>query len=715
MYLDLLHATRRAEQRCRTVAVTLWVAALAASSHAATSYPHTAPSALAPAGGVIFFSNCTESEGCELWKSDGTPTGTVIVKDLYPGMPSSDPEAGLYAEGLYFFSASTPSGGRELWRSDGTAAGTSMIEDVYPGANGSSPRDLTAMNGAVFFTADDGANGRQLWRTSGTSAGTERVTSLPPVARGLRTVGGTLYFTSGVDLYRTDGTGPGTVWLDVQNASLPTVVNGSLFFVRDKSLWVIPSLGSTPTLLRTAGRAINQLTSVNGILFFRDEGQSGQDFTEDVWRSDGTSAGTFRIESITCYGFQNCAYPGTFVDVDGLLFYTVGLSEFPYVYLMKTNGVPNTATHIATFGYRWAVLNGNEVVYGVANANGTLYLSVADKRAPNTDFELWKTDGTAAGTVVVKDIEPGATASSFPQDLTPLGSMLFFTAQTSTTGRVLWRTDGTPDGTIQLTEHASTSISIDDVSLAEGNVGTTLFGLTVSLTWPSAEAVTVDFATEDDTAVAGTHYGGRSGTLTFAPGETTRVILVSVNTNTVAGPQKTFRVRLSHPSPGIVLGDDLGLATIVNDDPAGAAALVTVYRLYHDGTHEHLFTNDAREYAALPAFGWTQEGAAFQMWKTGGVYDGQSLVPLYRLYHSWTRQHHWTTDVVETRVLGEGAWKYEGIAGYVLPSAATGAVPLYRLALPDPPLHLWTIDPRENAALPAQGWQAEGIVGYVLP
>ena len=53
--------------------------------------------------------------------------------------------------------------GIELWKSDGTAAGTVLVADIRPGSDGSSPDDLAFVNGALFFAADDGRNGREPW------------------------------------------------------------------------------------------------------------------------------------------------------------------------------------------------------------------------------------------------------------------------------------------------------------------------------------------------------------------------------------------------------------------------------------------------------------------------------------------------------------------------------------------------------------------------
>ena len=139
------------------------------------------------------------------------------------------------------------------------------------------------------------------------------------------------------------------------------------------------------------------------------------------------------------------------------------------------------------------------------------------------------------------------------------------------------------------------------------------------------------------------------------------------------------------------------------------------YRLYHDGTKEHLYTTDLNEYTVLGTRGWIQEGVAHQIFLVPAPYQGVTPVPLYRLYHPGIRQHHWTTDANEWAVLSSSTWTDEGISGYVLPVSAAGSTPLYRLALPNPPLHLWTTDLNEYEVLQTRGWVAEGIAGWVLP
>src|SRR5262249_26680369 len=112
----------------------------------------------------------------ELWKSDGTAAGTVLVKDINPGGGNNGslPNELMAVNGTLYFTAFVPDTGIELWKSDGTAAGTVLVKDINPGPAFSSPHDLAFVNGALFFSADDGQNGREPWI----------LTVAPPAANG---------------------------------------------------------------------------------------------------------------------------------------------------------------------------------------------------------------------------------------------------------------------------------------------------------------------------------------------------------------------------------------------------------------------------------------------------------------------------------------------------------------------------------------------------
>jgi uncharacterized delta-60 repeat protein len=109
------------------------------------------------------------------------------------------------------------------------------------------------------------------------------------------------------------------------------------------------------------------------------------------------------------------------------------------------------------------------------------------------------------------------------------------------------------------------NISIGNVSLNEGNIGTTAFNFTVSLSAATTQTVTVNYATADGTANAPTDYQAASGTLTFAPGEISKTITVLVNGDTTIEPNETFTVNLSGAVNGTILGG-VGTGTIITDD-----------------------------------------------------------------------------------------------------------------------------------------------------
>ena len=129
---------------------------------------------IADLDGTLFFTADDAQHGVELWKSDGTEAGTVMVKDINAGAGSTTIDTLTVVDGELFFFADDGDG-REVWASDGTEAGTRKVRDINPTGGIGSLVIGIAFGDEFYFGADNGTIGYELWKTDGTSAGTRLV------------------------------------------------------------------------------------------------------------------------------------------------------------------------------------------------------------------------------------------------------------------------------------------------------------------------------------------------------------------------------------------------------------------------------------------------------------------------------------------------------------------------------------------------------------
>ncbi len=152
----------------------------------------------------------------------------------------------------------------------------------------------------------------------------------------------------------------------------------------------------------------------------------------------------------------------------------------------------------------------------------------------------------------------------------------------------------------------STALAISDVSIVEGNAGTTMAQFTVSLSDGGSQTVSVNYATADGTATAGSDYVSVSGMLTFAPGETSKTVTVLVNGDVLQEGPETFFVNLSSPSNALI-ADSQGVATIRDDD---TTKFYVVNDATADRTYEYADPGNSIENYLLGSGNTAPRGAA---------------------------------------------------------------------------------------------------------
>jgi ELWxxDGT repeat protein len=210
-----------------------------------------------------------------------------------------------------------------------------------------------------------------------------------------------------------------------------------------------------PRALLAAIEIDTPIVDIGGIAYFPGRTDSG-DF--HLWRSDGTSGGTYPISEVPVYVANHD--PGFFANVNGTLYF-VGNDAASGPELWKSDGT--AAGTVLVRDVRSGSLGSYPL--NLTPVGGTLFFDTFDGAKRN----LWKSDGTAAGTVLVKNI----TANNDPQ-FTNVNGMLFFKASDGTSGYELWKSDGSDAGTMRVKDIRAGSGSSYPTRLTNVN-GTLLF------------------------------------------------------------------------------------------------------------------------------------------------------------------------------------------------------------------------------------------------
>jgi|GEM_PF-315733 len=459
-------------------------------------------------GGRVVFAATVPESGMEVWTSDGTDIGTRMLADLCPGQCSSHPEILGALSGNAVWVSSGNGLPDRIWRTDGTRDGTAPLTDgatpltvFRQVAPGDEPGYLSLrralFGGRLYFHACGAAHGCGLWSTDGTAAGTRL--SVPSSKIGgasigaLAAAGGKLFFVTGTangtgannvpSLWRTDGSAAGTLLL-ATFPSLPRALTAAtqLFFTapgRDgngEELWVSDGtrLGTRPLTHFTPPSPFAPSAQFEPVLvaagnhvdFAADDGGHGW----EIWQSNGTVGGTRRITNFSIpqpFFFFNLA--SGLMEVNGRVLVQAS-DGAPGWKLWMSTGDPATVTalHDCLGGCQTDVAG-----RGLLAVVGGRAIFLAEDAVHG--IEPWSTDGTVAGTQLVRDLCPG-TCSSQIFGWAPLpGGIGFVGFPSDQSPAQLWISDGTPAGTRSLTHFVGNLSAGDTLPLALGGSGGRIF------------------------------------------------------------------------------------------------------------------------------------------------------------------------------------------------------------------------------------------------
>ncbi|MEZ4946088.1 MAG: T9SS type A sorting domain-containing protein [Cyclobacteriaceae bacterium] len=404
----------------------------------------------------LIFGGYTDTEGGEPWITDGTVVGTQMIKDVNTfdllGGPGNFFE---FNNKVYFGAKNAGSSDFELFVTDGTEAGTALVKDINTGINASNPNGYGIIGSKMYFEANTTTYGTELWESDGTEVNTQQVVDLragnPGAVHDIQAYfNDKVFFTAyvdagiGTELYVSDGTDVGTELLyDIQaGGSSGQIKEGSfvqvgtklVFAAHDGTLWSTDGTPeSTFQILNEAYTATASYRQSIGVINnkYVFVAQDNDDDVYYLFATDGTLENTIVIASDIAYD-EN--YAGNYIytlpendnylfstELDGKLYFSTGAGIF------STDGTLAGTSYFDT--------DENEkgfIALFPQTANGNLYFSGFEEGSAVET--LFKSDGTAAGTIV---LENNGVAVKGP--LESIGSYVYFGGYDFEYGTELYR------------------------------------------------------------------------------------------------------------------------------------------------------------------------------------------------------------------------------------------------------------------------------------
>lgn len=391
-----------------------------------------------------FFTANTQTLYNQLFVTDGTEAGTINLEVKLPNNAGKPVKLG---DKWYFASLNSDSSAIFVTSTDGTIAGTQLFSE---GPNVSTPYAFTEFKGNLYFSGRDEQHGAELWKTDGTEAGTKMFFETDASSNSGRPLSGApatlivagdqLFFSAyqrsqGRTLWVTDGddkTQSFHKWEQNTGFNIKTLFGfkGSLYFVdpfRGK-LWKTngTSAGTAELDLERKSKSAHGFIAMGENFFFID---SATGSNSSIWVSDGITNKPLRHSDHTkgqTYGLTAFNEKVYFTSEQEL--YEATATEAKKVDLSASDLAPGVLKP-----NNYAVLN-NKLIFSASHTG-------------SQNHELFQYDGAAVS--LIKDIT-GDSASSYPGNLTLLNNEVIFSANDQIAGKELWKTDATEAGTVLL-------------------------------------------------------------------------------------------------------------------------------------------------------------------------------------------------------------------------------------------------------------------------
>ncbi len=402
----------------------------------AVGVEHTAsssPTELTAFGNGLLFAATDIEHGAELWTSDGSDNGTVLLADIAPGPDDAAPRDFCVFEQRAFFSAQTAESGRELYFTDGSTTGTRLVRDIRPGPAGSEPKLLLIAGDRLFFTAEDADRDRVLWCSSGSLEGTRPVADIVSGLSNVRLEAcaeydGLLYLAG------QDTAGIRKVFrLDLAKSELRSL---------EIALREVPMQCSALLEPDSMSRGVLPLPRIGDAAFF---GAYTAEHGRELWVAHGGAREAKLLADAFPGRASSCPTCLTILG-NRLLF----IAEDPQLgrVLFQSDGTPEGTAVCRPFdlgGPAWPPIKALEVA---ALDEHTLILAAPHPtRGEIGEGGLHVLSGKGENLVLQPLAIPPARYHLPPHQLTASGGLVYFTCDDGVYGEELWATDGTSTGT----------------------------------------------------------------------------------------------------------------------------------------------------------------------------------------------------------------------------------------------------------------------------